>query len=108
MPLLLEGAQSGKAAHANGRHISREDARRLLDVFAPVAIHDDALAVLDRPGLLPDVEHHGLPAQLPDGDLHRDARAERGVEEEEGDGSALQGASVPERLVLDRQIEHLG
>ena len=113
LAIVLPALELGERAHRDEVAIAREHARDLLDVLLGLAVHDDAVAVLDGPGALAGLEDDGVAAHLEHADLERRASPQRRIEEDERDALAREVSGAggrrgpPGRLELASVIEQL-
>src|SRR5947209_16183403 len=88
--LLFPILQSSKSSDADADTVSSKHANELRHVLCLIRIHHSAFTMLERPTRPARLKHYSVPAKLEDADLHRGARPQRGIEEDERDRATLQ------------------
>ena len=78
--------EAGKTAHADDVAVAAHDGNGFEEVFALVAVHDDAALGFELPGTLIDVEDDDVHAEVHGSLLGGEARAQGVVEEDEQRG----------------------
>ena len=101
----LPALELGEGAHGDRVDVAGQDARDLPHVLLGLAVHDDVVVELDRPGALAGLEHDGLAAELMHAELEAGAGAQRGVEEQQGDRLAGEALGVRSGLEGPRRGE---
>src|ERR1043166_3317776 len=89
-PLFFPILQRRKRAHTDRAAVARQHPHKLRDVFGLVSIHHDAVAMFERPTSAAGFEHNCMTAEFVNTNLHRGARAQTWIEEDEGDGLAAE------------------